>query len=496
MISILLLCLAPLGGAAQLSPVAAHDFSAVEIRGGQEDPAKQYSAKRKEAGKDPEKLWELYLWCEAYGLDKQGRSCLRAVVKANPDHKEAHEKLGHLEYAGRWFPSQKKLDKFKAKEELRIAEEEGLVRWKDGWVKLEDLPFLERGMALDENGEWVSKEDLEKQAAGWVKQDLVWVSPDEIENMEKGLWKCGDKWLDLDKANEWHSKLERMWKIPGDYFLLYTTCDRDVAMQAMDHMDRGHRDMARIIGGMTGDLLHVAMLRNIKQYGVFAAGSERNQPTEMLGLSSIHHAYYGELWFDADNKEYHAGGVGYWDASTENGSRFGPHAARHAATLSMIEAVDPSPESLKKLRKKGNSYTERFIGEFYKEKNLPQWFRYGAASYVERYFVDQFVGAGGNANWPKDWSVSNIAGRGGLRPLKDIFSIELAPNDPSDAGKLLNERGLLVAFALDGKCAPVANALGAVKAAIRSGKGHKKAIGELELALLKHGKELRAFAGL
>lgn len=498
MISSFLLCLAPLASSAQDANFHASEAAASThvITASQDDPKQEYKDKKKAAGKDPEKLWEVYLWCEAYGLEKEGRSCLRAIVKADPDHREAHLKLGHLEYNGQWFTTQKKLDKFKAAEELRIAEEEGLVKWNDEWVKLEDLPYLERGMVRDDDGKWVSKEELEKIQGGWVKQDTTWVSPEEMPNMEKGLWKCGNEWLSIEKANEYHSKLGQMWTIPGDYFVLYTTCDREVAMKIMDHMNRAQRDAARILGGSPAELPHVAMLRSQEQYGKFAAGSETNPITEVLGLSSIHYAYFGEVWFDPENGDYHAAGVGYWDASTDAGNSFGPHSARHAAALSLIEAADPSPKSLKNLRKKGDSYIERFIGDFYKEKKMPNWFRYGAASYVDRYFIDQFVASGGNPNWAREWSVQNLVGKGGLRPIKEVFSGELSANSPDDSAKLLNERGLVLAFILDGKCQPVTNALGAVKAAVRAGEGQKKAFKDLEVAVLKNEKALRAFAGL
>ena len=77
-----------------------------------DDPEAIYKERREEAGKDPVKLWELHLWCEAYGMEKEAKSCARAVVKYDESHKEAHEYLGHVFYDGQWFTSERKLERF------------------------------------------------------------------------------------------------------------------------------------------------------------------------------------------------------------------------------------------------------------------------------------------------------------------------------------------------------------------------------------------------
>ncbi|MCB9914496.1 MAG: hypothetical protein H6828_05030 [Planctomycetes bacterium] len=461
----------------------------------QDDHKAEYEAKKKAAGKDVEKLWELYLWCDAFGMEKEGRTTLRAILKEDPDHRGANEGLGYLEYDGKWFKTQKKLDEYKADEAKRRAEEEGLVEYKGEWVKAEDVPFLEKGLTRDADGNWISKEELEKTAAGWVKQDLEWISPEEKANIDKGLWKCGNDWLSLEEANKFHAKLGKWWVIPSDYFTVYSTCDREVALKALDHMERAQKDVARILGAAPKNPVPVLILRDAKQYGQFAAGDEFRPASDALGLSSVHYAYLADIWIDPETLDHHAAGVGYWDASTDAGNSWGVHSCRHAAAISLIEGADPSTKTEENLKKKKGNYPS-FVEDYYKEKSLPAWFRNGASSYADRYFIDQFVGAGGNPNWAKDWSVQNLVGRGGLRPLKDIFTGEVSFQNADDSAKLLNERGLVMAFVLDGKCAPVTTALGAVKAALRDGKDAKKAIKDLEVEIQKHEKELRAFAGI
>ena len=143
-----------------------------------DDPKELYEKKRDEAGRDPAKLWEVHLWCEAYGLEKEAKSCARAVVKYDEDHKEAHLYLNHIFYEGKWFTSERKLKKHKEDEAERIAKEKGWVKHGDTWVAPEDLPFVKRGLVKDDSGNWVDKETLEKTLAGWIRHDAEWVHPD------------------------------------------------------------------------------------------------------------------------------------------------------------------------------------------------------------------------------------------------------------------------------------------------------------------------------
>lgn len=461
------------------------------------DRDKEYERRREAAGKDVEALWDLHIWCSSFGMSKQSRSCLRAILKSDSDHRPAHEASGHLFFDGKWFTTQKKLDKYKKAEGERIAKEKGLVRFEDEWVPEADLPFLRRGLVRDGAGEWVSKEDLERQEAGWIRQDLVWIKPEEVENVDKGLWKCGERWLDQVEADKYHSSLERWWIIPGDHFLLHSTCDREVAEKALEVMERAWRDLRRVFGIVPARPVAVALLRDSGQYGRFAAGDQATgrPAVEFAALSSVHYAFFADAWFDLKTNEYKGGGVAYWDASTDAGNSFGPHAARHAAAHSFVEALDPSPVALAKALTASNPETIRRA--FYKEKKLPEWFRYGAAAYAERYFIDSLVAAGGNPHWAREWSIQNIAAKGGLRPVRQVFSGELSVSDPSGSSKLINERGLVMAFILDGACAEVLERHKAIRDALEAGdQDLSKLFGALETEINKHSSDLRKFAGL
>ncbi len=454
-----------------------------------QDPDRKAEFERRfqDAGQDVDKLWDLYNWCDAYGLTKEARKTARAVLDLDENHRKANEALGHIEYDGKWFKSEKQLEKYKKDEEERIAKEQGLVRWKDEWVPADDLPYLEKGLRRTKEGRWVTAEEYERIEEGWIQQDLVWVHPSEAEKIAQDLWKCGDEWLSLEKANEYHARVETWWVIPSARFVLHTTCKRETATKAIQHMESAFGDLARIYGISPTGKLDVALLRSIDQYGAFAGD-------DPIGTSGIYGAYPALHWLDRDKKIFYGGGVGYWDDTTSEGNSWGVHYARHAAGLSYGQAVDPSAEALAKFAKSRTG--ELDLEAFLEEKQVPDWFRAGAASYVSRYFLDPFSN---DRTWPRKWSAENILRRGGLDPLTQIYRFELGfDSDQSKdrSAKLLNEAGLLLAFVLDGDVPEVKHAHAEAKAALRSGKDVAAAFQKLEKAIEAAEPALRSFAGL
>ncbi|HEV8267811.1 MAG TPA: hypothetical protein VGR00_06250, partial [Thermoanaerobaculia bacterium] len=458
----------------------------------------EFEQKKKAAGDDVAKLWDLYQWCKGKGLEKEGRSTLRQILKIDRDHKEANEALGNVFFDGKWFPSQKKADEFKKEKEKKEAKAKGLVQYKGEWVPKDDVPFLEKGLVKNESGEWVDAEAERKRAEGWVKQDFTWISPEEKPHLEKGEWKCGDEWMSLADANAFHADPEHGWRIPGDHFTLLTTCDREVATQKVQkNLEFAWEDLARIYGKTPAAPVNVLIFRDQAQYEAYAAGNpEGGVPgTESHGLSSVHYAFFADQGVDLEKEEFCPMGVSYWDASTEAGNHWGVHSVRHALGQSFGDAIDPSPKAVAKIRSSGDPDPKGF----WAEKKVPAWFRWGAASYAERYFIDTLVAAGGNSRWAREWSVSNIVGRGGLRPLDEIFRCNVTNEGGQDSQKLINEVGLVMAFVVDGGCAPVQAKYKTLMEAIRDGKEKSEitlASNALQAEVAKHDAELRKFAGI
>lgn len=465
----------------------------------------EYEKRRKAADKDTDKLWDLYDWCQQKKLATQSKSCLRRIVQLKPDDEKAHKLLGDVSFDGKWFPSEKKVEEYKkqqaekhAKDEEKAAKEKGLVKFNDQWVAPADLPYLQKGLIKNDRGEWIDPAEQKKIAEGWVRQDLEWVPPAEKENIAKNLWKCGDKWLDLEKANEYHSEFFQWWRIPHESkYVLATTCDRKVAETIDKNLSYAWDDLVKCYGFAPATPPIVLVLRSQAQYESYAGGDqeEGRGPTETHGLSSVHYAYFADLGVDPATNDLMQLGVGYWDASTDTGPKWGIHATRHALGQSFAEAVDPSPKTLEKARK-----DQRLpVKEFWEEKKLPAWFRYGAAVYTERYYTDLTVGVGGNSKWAIEWSVKNLLARGGMLPVQQVLDFEPDNEKAEETQIWFNRVGLLMHFMVDGKCAPVTTKLAAFQDALKAGKD-KKAVTEAAKALgaelAKHETDLRKFAGL
>lgn len=474
---------------------------------GIQDQEAEFETRRKEAAGDLAKLWKLADWCEARGLVRQRDLVLRDILELDDTDKKAHELLGHLFHDGRWFDSQRELDAYERKQEReaeREARAKGLVRFGDAWVEPADVPFLEAGLVRDEAGNWITKEEAERLAAGWRRQDLEWVAPEEVPMLEQGLWKCGEEWLSLEEADRYHGEPGHEWRIPGEHFLLYTTLPRDVAMKALTQIDYAQRDLERLFGVHPARKPVVLVLSSLEQYDAFSKGDREKGDIgrSAFGLSSIHGAYLADNWFDEEGHLLGAG-VTYWDANDATASAFAPLWARHAAGQAFVEAVDPSPEAAAEHEEKGTQGLE-FAGAFWKEKRLPPWLRYGASVYVERYAPDPFVKPGGDRLWARKWSIQNILQQGGLDSVEKILAFQVGPDDVEASSKLVNESGLVLAFALDGGCGPVEKELARFREALKAStedrdKGEsalEKALERLEKALVKNEKKLAAFAGI
>lgn len=454
------------------------------------DRKAEYEAKRAAAEGDAAKLWELYDWCETYGLSREGRSVLRAIIEVD-DARKAHELLGEIEYDGQWFASQAKVEAYKRKKLEAEAEASGMVVFEDRLVAPEDLPFLQAGMVKSDDGTWMSQEDHEKSELGWVRQDLEWVPPDEAGKIAEGLYRCGDEWLSIEDANAYHSDLGNWWRLSSDHYVVFSTASRDVAERAIWEAERVYPDYQRAFGREPDVKPMILVLNSFAQYNEFAGNQNVN--VELRGFSSLHGAFLAEVWPIPYTRGLKGAGVCYWDSSNGSDDAFGRTFARHAAGQAYAEVLDPPSAQLMAGLAQGQASPD----SYWSEKQLPHWFRYGVACYGERYFVDESTPENEGGPYAlREWSIGNIARQGGLDPLERIFEFGLSLDDVTGSAKLINQAGLLVAFILDGECKPVQAKHLALKDAFAKGEGVEQAGEALEKALVENEAQLRTFAGI
>ena len=137
-----LIAVSPLAASADPLPVSAPVVELI-CHGHVED----YKSLLKAAGDDPEKLWALYEWTlEQDDRKKYRKRVLNKVIKVAPDHAEAHAALGHVQFEGKWYDSERALERYMSK----IAKERGLVKYDGKWVEPTDVPYLDKGWKKDE----------------------------------------------------------------------------------------------------------------------------------------------------------------------------------------------------------------------------------------------------------------------------------------------------------------------------------------------------------
>ena len=459
----------------------------------------EYARRLAEAEGEAARLWDLYGWCRSSGREARGPGVLRRLLRLDADHEDARTALGHIRSGDRWFTSREALERVERSQVEETARAKGHVRHKSLWMHPDERSLASKGWSKGpESGQWLSASDRRRLADGWARQDLEWIPPEEASRVDDGLWRVDGQWLDLRRANQRRARIDSMWRIPGTEVLLYSTADRDVSLRAMHEMGRAIEDLRRVFGAEPVLPLRVALLRDEEQYDRFAFGDPdgRRRATHAGRLHVIHSAFFAESWFPwvEGRLEFRGMGVCYWDALVPNGNLYGVHSARLAVGLSYVEALDPSPKAVRKALKDGprGDYYDAYLAE----KKLPAWLRYGGAVYAERYFRDTSAEPDGDPWWARAWSIENLRSRGGLRDLEELLDFRLDPDDREDGLKLLIEAGLVVAFVVDGECAPVAEEHAKLEHALVSGRLHANHVRALTEAIVAHEMELKAFAGL
>jgi hypothetical protein len=117
------------------------------------NPAQEFEARMKALSSgDANGFYELGKWAASKALKDQAQKAWNRAIQIDPEHAGAREALGHRKYNGKWYDA----------EGYKKAVE-GLVEWHGQWVTPGDRDLLEQGFVKNEKGEWVRKEDLERQ---------------------------------------------------------------------------------------------------------------------------------------------------------------------------------------------------------------------------------------------------------------------------------------------------------------------------------------------
>lgn len=465
-------------------------------------------AKIRAAGNDVAKLVELAAACTAAGAEADARKVQRRIVELAPDHEDARKALGHRFYDGKWFESLAELTKYKRDEAARMKAK-GLVRFKEEWVPEAELPYRNMGWARNSSGKWVNpvkvardKDDAQRKAAGhqYRADDNSWVAPEDMPHWTALRWKCGDAWVELAAANQHHSKLETAWELRSEHFLVYTTCEWSAGDAARWYAEKSYPELVRIFGVAPPERIDFVVLSSLEQYNAVAGGAAQVLP-DAEGFSSLHGAYFADMAFDFSQQppQYVGCGVSFWNRSDEKLRGWGPYWVRWAAAQSFVEALDPSWNFVGEVVAAGPSGQRPNPANFWAEKRIPRWLRYGAASYVERYMKDPEAAEGASPWALREFAFGQLRS-GGLRKLDELFAFGLDLTKAESSSRLYHEAGLVVAFLLDGAPgdAKLAAAHEAFRNALKAGEVEaiRAAATALQKELASRDAAIRKFAGL
>ena len=504
MIAALLLCFSP------CPALTSNHFVLFEAssRALTQDPAAD--SKIAAAGTDVAKLLELAGVYANAGQEGDAKKVYRKILEIDPNQEAAHKALNHQFYDKKWFDSFAELAKYKREEAARMKTK-GLARYKDEWVAEGDLPFLNMGWTKDEHGTWINPVEVAqaKKIAEWTAgkyqfraDDNSWIAPDEVAKWTAQLWKCGTEWVDMAKANEYHSKMETAWELEGEHFTVLSTCEWDGANSARWYADKSFPELVRIFGVEPSRKPQFVVLNGLAQYNQAAGGTPPLLP-ESEGYSSLHGGYFSDQAFDTSQKPPQFAGVGvcFWNRTDDKLKGWGPYFLRWAAGQSYVDAIDPSWGFIgDTIASTSGGGTRPEANSFWAEKKIPRWLRYGAASYVERYMKNPDAAAGASPWGLRDFAFAELKKAPAVHKLDEIFAFKLDIAKQEESTRLYHEAGLVVAYLLDGADSnkKLSAAHAAFKAALKTGskKNVSAAAGELQKELALHERELRAFAGL
>ncbi|MEZ6017408.1 MAG: hypothetical protein R3F49_20005 [Planctomycetota bacterium] len=379
------------------------------------------------------------------------RAAWERVLALAPDDPEAHRALGHHAFNGVWYPTYSgasaarraaAMDRLDARGETAALSAQA----ERAWVAWDEVQFLRMGWARDPNGAWRAPE------------------------IQTAL---------LPTAHEWHRLQDTHFCVETRRLPFGGTDAQaddaravDLAQRARAAIEGVPGNIERALGLVPRGSARLVVLGSLGEYNTFAAGDPAlgRAPTERSGSSATHYAYFADAWLEwaGPQRVFRGTGVCVFELGDGRLGAFAPFAARHAAALAMLEMLDPSPRALADATFGAGGALA--LGDYWREKRLPRWIHMGAAMYCERFFVDPDAA---DPEWARRWALENVWRQRGRAPL-DAQDLERALRcaldgaAPDESNLTLQLAGLVMAFVLDGDCAPVRAAHQDLVAAMRA----------------------------
>jgi hypothetical protein len=397
--------------------------------------------------KDADAVMALIVWCNDNGMESASRKHLREIIRLDPNHKEAREMLGYVMHEGKWV-TPKEMEAIKKKEEIEKMKADGLVEYKGEWLPAEDVEKLKEGL-IKYNDEWVTKQEKERLEKNLLKYEGQWLPKEDVEKMKQGLFKVGEEWVDKKNANRLHADWEDPWVLHSEHIKIRTNLDYDYAQQLLAEGESTYnlvKSLVKTEPKLNDSPLIMYVVSTIEEYNNIgdAIGDEK---------SSNYPVFYVEESMDDGPIS-----VSYSTGRNEAALRFTKGLVRHMIAECYLRRLDEKGE-------------------------IPLWFIKGHAAKLERFWHPQYI----------SWSLKSMRSVGGFIKTTQFF----------DAFNFTEQEiymGGLVCAYLDSDLnkeipTKVKEFLTNSITAIGKKKKISNAFAELEKALIKDEKGIRAFMG-
>ncbi|MFO0980521.1 MAG: hypothetical protein U1E76_02045 [Planctomycetota bacterium] len=487
MIATLLLFAAGAFPASGAQPIVLVSTSAVSTIA--EDP-KEELKKRQDALKpdDAEGHYQLALWAEQNNLKTDSKRILRKVIKIDPNHEKAREKLGYKMYKGKWR-TDAEIERSKREEEEAEMKAKGLVKWQGDWIAKDVAGNLEKGLIFygsvklksgdavkgtienwkpagpvkvtsgtetkelkaedvaSYEAEWMTTEQRDRQEKGLALVDHEWLSKEEVEKRKEGKYAFENEWLSLDDANQRHSDLAKPWQFEAEYIALRTNCEHALGKLVLQAANDTYKKTLQGLGvevpAEAKPRVPIILVANEEEYNSVGGNVQDEQDAQ----KSSNYSYFCHV--DPSTGGY-TGIVTY--ALSQDYTKF--MAMQAAAELAL----------------RGREFGEP----------VPRWFVEGVACAEGRFFHDRLV----------KWSLDMLRNAGGLISLNNYF-------DPmAMSNQSILQAGLLINYTRSSEAdAKVKEAYQAVLQAFKAAKnqGLEKAFRALEKSLQQNEKKIQEY---
>jgi len=193
-------------------------------------------AKETEAKEDPEAMYQVGVWANENGLDKDAARIFQKVLKANPDHEGANIALGNARFEGKWMAAEKA-------EELRVKaleaqyKKDGLVKVNGVWIEKDHKDDAKLGI-YHHKGDLVTRDEKIALMDGKVRHPRTGelIDPADLEKA-KSMFLIKGEWVAEDKANKAHRSESNPWIVRTSYCTLVGHMPIETMEEIRPHVD-------------------------------------------------------------------------------------------------------------------------------------------------------------------------------------------------------------------------------------------------------------------